>query len=295
MVLSYLGWKADRSTKPLKSLPRSCDLSKSQNLGSDPQRDDEGQALNFIIESIVWVHTLSSITDGKDSATDFTHLLEDENSGIQLGRLMGCQNWVLVCILRIQSLHRWKKEARASESLNIWEMTQTAHIIGRKLSEGTDEMCRRFSKSRPNDCSITVPLVHFPPPPESLPDAITYIFICAAVIFLEVVVSGDFPRLPKVKEAVSRIIDALSLVQEPELLRILAWPLCVAGSMAETEHHAYFDNLVRTHSGRGKVMGNVLDLLHRSWMIRKEGYRYNEDSIYWMDARRDLGADFCLI
>ena len=55
----------------------------------------------------------------------------------------------------------------------------------------------------------------------------------AAQIYLAVVVSGWQPSNAEIRSSVSQILELLWNIDHPSHLRALAWPLCVAGCMAE--------------------------------------------------------------
>ncbi|KAF7897091.1 hypothetical protein EAF00_005319 [Botryotinia globosa] len=64
---------------------------------------------------------------------------------------------------------------------------------------------------------------------------VTHIFACSASIFLEVVLSGPLPKLPEIQHEVHRALESHTYINDPDLLNILRWPLCVAASVAEPD------------------------------------------------------------
>ena len=150
--------------------------------------NDEYYASNFLINATISLYVLAHLADEENkkclaepAPAQLINILEAKDAGVNVEYVMGCKNWVLALILKIQALYRWKSEAIANKSLNIWDLIRAASSLSQQL----DIECARQPDS------------------ESLSDTMTHVYACAAMVYLEVVVSGNFPRLQKIRDAIA--------------------------------------------------------------------------------------------
>lgn len=62
---------------------------------------------------------------------------------------------------------------------------------------------------------------------------VTYIFSCAAVIYLQTSVTLS-PSVFHLRDPLQDVISAMRMIPDPRMVRGLVWPLCVAGCVAST-------------------------------------------------------------
>jgi hypothetical protein len=65
---------------------------------------------------------------------------------------------------------------------------------------------------------------------------ITRVFAGAALVYLQVTISGAYPGIPEIQRGVARTMAALDKLEDKSLVRNLLWPVCIAGCMATEEH-----------------------------------------------------------
>lgn len=93
-------------------------------------------------------------------------------------------------------------------------------------------------------------------------------------------VCGVQPALPEIRENVERTISAMERIPEPvcgKLTRGILWPICVAGSVAETHHQPFFRDFVNKAVNDSMGFGNsrtALGILEASWeALNQEGHQ----------------------
>ncbi|KAL9615942.1 MAG: hypothetical protein Q9160_009128 [Pyrenula sp. 1 TL-2023] len=247
------------------------------------------------IGHVMWFHVLSSLADSSASSMDpdmsdiYTRLLDSDESGIDFEYITGCQNWVVFAILSIYSLRTWKKRAMTAGSLSIWELIERAQPARESLQKGIDDVSMRLSHYETTLIkadSITARDQHEK-------NLITCSFARAALVLLEVVVSGASPGLAEVEKGVNETRAVIERVPDQYLVQSLSWPICVAGCMAQPQHHSFFKGLLHP-AGQLKlgVFSNVLKVLERCWWLRESESTRKE--VDWNDAIQSLQTDLLL-
>jgi hypothetical protein len=102
-------------------------------------------------------------------------------------------------------------------------------------------------------------------------ELVTNIFGLSAVLYLAIVVSGSFGRLPAVPEDVFLALRAMKALPKHLLMRV-AWPYCVAGCLAEDSLREGFRQLLSETRAEGHPMGQLwsaLDVMEEFWKIRE--------------------------
>lgn len=182
------------------------------------------------------------------------YLLADVDNGesdfgtvpIRLSRLVGCQNWVLVVISRISVLAAWKKEMKKGGNLPSAELIDRGADILQTLDEGFARLESLKQPSASSDRS------HMDVDSSSLQSrsigggflltssrpsfsiTATKIWALAAQIYLTVVVSGRHTSDDGIRSGVAEILSLVDTQVDPSIhLRTLAWPICVAGCVAD--------------------------------------------------------------
>jgi hypothetical protein len=173
---------------------------------------------------------------------------EEIAESLDLSAFIGCQNWVLQAVGDIAALDEWKQEMKETGCLVQAELVERGDIISRILERGIISL----------DAGPTVdfhkPSIGFLQPysptgfqnmRKGLSLEPTRIWAHAAQIYVDIVVSGWLPSAPRVRQNVARVITLLQAAQSAAQMRTFAWPLCVAGCLAEgDEQEQEFDRII---------------------------------------------------
>ncbi|RFU80283.1 transcriptional regulatory pro1 [Trichoderma arundinaceum] len=184
---------------------------------------------------------LTEIDDGVSAGGEAT---------IRLSHLTGCHNWVIRVIAEISALDAWKKENKSMGSELRTRIIERARHIARILEDGMSRMGSEITTS------TTTP---------------TRIWAHSAKIYLAVVASGWQPLLPEVRSSVAQTLQLLQTVVSSSHLRVLAWPLCIAGCMAEHAQEQDFRNLFvkLDKSALIGTLGEALRVMESTWQNRE--------------------------
>lgn len=225
---------------------------------------------------------------------------------------MGCKNSAILAVLEIASLNEWKSNAQRAGYLDVSELVERANRIEKCLgdvleqnSEGNEQLVvpapptpneqlksdLLVSNGRPKDIAFFESMSR-----RANISAITRIFACAALVYLNVAVYGPLAGHPKIHGTVSRTIAALKELRDPTALGILAWPLCIAGCMAIDWQMDFFRHLSLDFDKLSDVKsGN----LKRSFLIMEECWRLRRDGTAetpgWRQAMESLDMKILLI
>jgi hypothetical protein len=227
--------------------------------------------LDFFMTSYIWSDIIRCANVGlKPSKQDsFFYLNYLEDGRIQLNRIMGCQNWAMISIREISGLEAWRNEMLSGlkdpvltgqssgiDSLIVPLLTAKSGEISGRLQRGFSSIPTNLDGLAKHDREI---------------ELVTNIFGLAAVIYLALVVSGFFGKLPEVERDVLRALSAVKALPKHLLLRV-SWPYCVAGCMAEGSLREDFQQLLAETKAQGHPMGqlwNALELMEEFWRIRE--------------------------
>jgi hypothetical protein len=233
---------------------------------------------------------------------------------INLETVMGCENSVILAMIEIIELKSWKLAEQKAGSLDSCELIARASPLEKCLekvieqhsseigqlttlaSSDWDELLKSESLAldeRSHDTSFLEANSRSPNT-----SAITRIFACAALVYLNVVVHGSLAEHPKIRGSVCRTIAALKGLRDRSLLGMLAWPLCIAGSMATDWKMEFFTELSNETE---KVSDVRFGNLKRCFMIMKECWRLRRAApdgtvgVDWSDAMDRLDMKILLI
>ncbi|KAL7913112.1 fungal-specific transcription factor domain-containing protein, partial [Trichoderma velutinum] len=168
---------------------------------------------------------------------------------IRLSRLVGCHNWAIRVVAEISALDAWKKADGRMGSFLRTELAERADQIDQILEEGMSQM----GNDGATDTATS-----------------TKIWAYAAKVYLAVVTSGWQPMLPEVRSSVAHALHLLQTVVGSSHLRVLAWPLCVAGCMAERAEEQAFRNLFAELDKPALIgiLGEALRVMESVWQNR---------------------------
>lgn len=248
-------------------------------------------ALFFFAGVIAWYDVLSCATTGSRPFFQCNGLGAGECC-IHLDKIMGSENWAMLCIMDIATLDEWKNGLQASGKLSMHKLVSRATDIEHRLEGG---LTRSFEKL---DAAHSLPPSSYSTEtkPLDLVSIITRTFACSALVYLHVVVSGPCPGMPAIRESVTRTIAALRAFPDQNIAATLSWPLCVAGCMALEEDEDFFRTLNTTERMFDPTFGNslkVLTIMEECWRLRKQ--EQGRDTVDWRSAMNSLGIDILLV
>ncbi|KAL9072475.1 MAG: hypothetical protein Q9157_005077 [Trypethelium eluteriae] len=175
---------------------------------------------------------------------------EGTESPINLEAVIGVQNLVLLGISEVATLDAWKQRCRVAGSLDVIELAHRAMAIKEPLLA---HLRRLEAESEPavdpKESSGLLDVVAASAyQPSEIPAIqgylITRVWAHAALIYLSVVVSGWQVASADVRHNVDRIIELLSTISPPAMLRTMVWPFCVAGCLAEPAQETQLRRMV---------------------------------------------------
>ncbi|KAK5992611.1 Pestheic acid cluster transcriptional regulator 3-like protein [Cladobotryum mycophilum] len=165
---------------------------------------------------------------------------------LRMEEFRGLHNWVIQVIGDISSLYAWKKAQSQAGSLSINEL----------ITRGQDTL----------GYVISVPTMHEQPSYAMH----NIIWLNAALIYLNTVISGWQPSSPEIQCCVTKTTDLLYNLPKGTCLGALAFPFCVAGCLASPEDEHKYREMV-TKLGPMQAFGTVkvaLDVIEEVWARR---------------------------
>ena len=128
-------------------------------------------------------------------------------------------------------------------------------------------------------------------------ELLTGAYVASIKVYVHVIVSGAYPDVSDIQDAVDEFIRILRRLTHARVLCRLAWPLCVVASLAENRHEAFFNRI--EHGARQEpdfYVGvlRALKIARRCQTLRhesKEGTR----TFDWFDATDSLGESWVLV
>ena len=191
----------------------------------------------------------------------------------------GLERCLMSCLLDITMLRRWKDTQTSKGCLSITELVKRSLSIEQALQQQRQANLERMKSQLPRDSW-----------------AFTNVFASAASVFLHATISGARPQIPEIRKGVSDTIEALKLLPRPDLLKRLAWPLCITACLVEADRYDFFNALsqrVTEAYGKDENISRAFGVARECWKIR--GSRERDDQTYdWRDAMRSLGTPLLL-
>ena len=244
-------------------------------------------AFRFFAGCFVWFDVISAASMGTK------HLTEDEDERlldtnvVDLGSLVGCENWIVLTILKITALHHWKQERERDGKLSLSELVRRSEPLERRLKQS---LTRMPNLAYPSTMTTDPSANHG----NSQKDIISKIFVGSTLSYLHFVVSGAHPELVEIRESVTVTIEALKRLPHPWLLRSLAWPFCITGCFALPEERDLLRNMVSAAGVSGPTggsLGKALEVVEKCWKIRESSLGLCD----WREAASSLGYDTLFI
>jgi hypothetical protein len=271
-LLSVIGSDLDPSSSSADSATSDESPESGNTLGTDAMSSflSEIAGLDFFMTSYVWSDIMRNANVGVKPSVQhsFFYLNYLEEGRIQMDRLMGCRNWAMISLREISGLEAWRNEmlnglkepvltghASGIDNLIVPPLTEKSAEIEARLKRGLSSISTNLDGLAKHDRET---------------ELVTNIFGLSAMIYLAIVVSGSFGRLPAAQEDVLRVLSAIQTLPKHLLMRV-SWPYCVAGCLAEGGFRGDFRRLLSETSAEGHPMGqlwNALDLIENFWKTR---------------------------
>jgi hypothetical protein len=250
--------------------------------------------MEFFTGVITWYDILSCASTGLRPFLNIDYVDEDFFRHIQFDRLMGCETWLMRLILEIATLREWKLRLEATGILSTWELVRRAADIEMRLEASLIASSKQQDEATSSYGNLitTAPSVS-----ESYVKDITRIFAGAAMVYLQVIVSGPNPEIPEIQQGVSRTMTALDALKDKDLVRNLLWPICIAGCMAMSEDEGYWRDLISNVKWQKWSFGypsKVLMVMEECWSLRKCQPK-TVLGVNWMTAMKSLDMRILLV
>jgi hypothetical protein len=185
---------------------------------------------------------------------------------LRMEEFRGLHNWVLQVIGDIASLHAWKKSQSLAGSLSINELLSRGTILMDAIKGGI--MAIQNTDPRPDTVAtvISVPVLS-EQPSYAMHNTI---WLYAALIYLNTVLTGWQPSCPEISSAVSKTTHLLLNLPSGTCLGALAWPLCVAGCLAPPEDEVKYKTIVARLGGLQPFgsLREAMNIMERVWARR---------------------------
>lgn len=239
---------------------------------------DDMIALKHFVTSFIWVDILSyasGLRTFNSDTFDYLNLLED--CTLELDKVMGCQNWVMIIMAKIALMEEWKKASQNGDPNSLGLYSQ-AVILEALLRKGITKLLDTRAKLTGLDLDSNI---------------VTELFACAAITYLHVVVSGAYPETLEIRESVIRTLKALTALPERLLIRI-SWPFAITGCMALEEDQDLFRYLIIKATQAGEPTGTIckgLAVMEECWRIRRCQIH---GEVSWTTAINSLGYKILL-
>ncbi|PVH69572.1 hypothetical protein DL98DRAFT_661621 [Cadophora sp. DSE1049] len=248
---------------------------------------EEGLALEFFATALIWFDGISAISTGAQSEYSdvYPSILQLEHGRIQLCKLMGSQNWVMNAIMDIALLAQWKDVRESCSDLSQSLLAKRAASIEERLEHGMQNNRNRHISDVSDPCGVRAQESKF----------VTHAFACAAKVYLYVVQSGAYPRIPEVRGSVLEALKVFQDVPDVRWLRYLVWPFCVVSCMAEEQHEQDFRQIAALTGRDGEIFcnfKNASSIMEECWRCRKDQPCLPWS---WTTAMSSLGVETLLV
>ena len=192
---------------------------------------------------------------------------------IDLSAFVGCQNWALLSVGSVAALHAWKKEMKGKGSLSVPELVERAQEISQTLDGGLSRLQSTRSSNARNNNRLQPYYHHARLISSEISLTATRVWACAARIYLEVVVSGWQPSNTKIQQNSEEVLSIIENMETADHARALAWPICIAGCVAETGVRERF-NKITARIGDQQTSSSIRE----AWEIMNSVWSYREST-----------------
>ena len=240
----------------------------------------------FFVRNLTFADILAA-TSLRRTPTLYLRNIHNLNVGIGVHRLFGCSDRTLSVINQGAELDVWKAERQSLGELSIGELYKRGARILMQLWDGSGMV-------------------------EGLGPIVAEIFRCAAVIYINVIISGTllwefrltvgaYSGVEEMKKAIPYLVDSIQLIMpHPDALRLVCWPLVIGktaadkgsngsgGSLAiQTSHRQSLKEACVRMDGIGDFT-QALAILEKSWEMRDLS---PSTETHWRDIMGGFGVE----
>ncbi|KZO98765.1 hypothetical protein CALVIDRAFT_534840 [Calocera viscosa TUFC12733] len=205
-----------------------------------------------------------------------------EADAIDMDKLMGCDNEVMLAFAEIAALDAWKLEQPTSWSNFL--LVDMATRISKELLDSARPLVPPRPVTGARDDLVTR-------------KQMSAVFRASAKVYLHTVVSGYRPAVPEIQLAVSETIACLKAINSTEKKpydRSLVLPLFIAGVMTDDLAQRKFIE-GRLSSIKDLSVGNcaqVLALMRRVWQKRADA---SGAEVSWRDTMKEMNMSLLFV
>ncbi len=277
---------AEPSPMSMTSAALAAEDSVARNFPIEMLSEGEKLAFQFFLTQYTYcfINAAASLGLTSHSAESIRRTRAIFHSGqSKLKDMLGCEDWVLITMLDIAALKDWKQQMQNRGTLSLRELTRRADVIESRLTDGLAALVLRRCAARSRD--------------EEQQDMITTTFATGSLVFIHVVVSGFYPNLPEIRQAVLQALEALEYMRQHSVINIPSWPYCVSGCLALESQYSRFRALSPSPKAGAHPLVLTkwtLEILEQCWKVRTctpDG----EPRCGWVTAMNHLGTRLLLL
>ena len=262
-------------------------------LTKGPSSKTHRLAMAFFKSVVSWYDIFSCATTGLKPFSTFDERIDAIVPHVPFEKLMGCEDWLMRLIHEIATLGEWKKRMEESGGLSMVELVRRASNIEARLEDGL--------AASGNANEVILMDTSIDPAISDAAKAVikktTHIFAGAALVYLQVTISGAYPGIPEIQRGVSRTMTALDELDDISMVRNLLWPVCIAGCMATEEHEPYWRDLLSIAGNERWAFGypsQILLIMEECWKLRRS-QPGTAVAVDWMTAMKSLDMRLLLV
>ncbi|EMR82545.1 putative c6 transcription protein [Botrytis cinerea BcDW1] len=247
----------------------------------------------FLVGCIIRFDLLSSLTRNSVPALNkrYQQFLHAPSYSSPLQAALQCRSWLFSILLDVYSLREWKEGKEVKGLLSLRELVSKAFPIKKTLERGISLNMEEINNFKQSPESIEQSTNTKPQQPSYNILVVTHIFACSVSIFLEVVLSGALPKLPEIQHEVNRALESYAYINDPDLLNVLRWPLCVAASVAEPDQYDFFRSLLASPNVAWiGTFRQSLERLEEWWRLSLDA-KYTDASVESARSRKFMAWD----
>jgi len=239
----------------------------------------------------------------------------DDSLGLRMESLSGCPDEVLLAIVEISALSNWKSQEEHSGCLSVRELVRRGESIEQQLRRTSDSQAvfAELEQVAPHPRLPSIDLTQMPMasgmvmggspaaassgqtglfPDEGARRLVAEIFMEAAVLYLNTVLSGSNPSVPEILASVDRIADLLRQLPQSEVDRSLVFSICLAGCLSSdpSQRDIYKMRLQALDESFGNPQ-QTQRLMEAVWQRRD----VHGGVVDWRDMMREEGLNILLV
>ena len=248
------------------------DISRTISYEDRPLLENENEVVEevvsfrFLSGTIMWLDITSSITAGRaPHLLPFCTPVIASDSQTKLEGIMGCENWVMLQIGRIATLHDSKIQAMRQQHFDCTEIKQNVADIRKQIHRGlAQQALEAFDFSERESAAVSEQILD----PSTL---ITHIFTYMASIYLHLVTEG-FQKLEVLDTTLSGAMRMLRARIPKHFLPALVSPLYIIGSVARQGDEQFFRDIFSSPpllDVSFKHRKRILPVLEKIWSKRQ--------------------------